>query len=119
MIALLFAVAVIAVARWRGFAALLGLAFAGFILIKFMFPALVVGTNPIAVGLIGSSAIMFVTLYAAHGFSARTTTALLGTLFGLVMVARSSAGGRPAGDISPGCPRRTTSCWPRRHPTCS
>ena len=87
VIALLFAVAVIAVARWRGFAALLGLAFAGFILIKFMFPALVVGTNPIAVGLIGSSAIMFVTLYAAHGFSARTTTALLGTLFGLVMIA--------------------------------
>ncbi len=87
VIAILFAVAVIAVARWRGFAALLGLVFAGFILIKFMFPALVVGTNPIAVGLIGSSAIMFVTLYAAHGFSARTTTALLGTLFGLVMVA--------------------------------
>ena len=60
MIAILFAVAVIAVARWRGFAALLGLAFAGFIMVKFMFPALVVGTNPIAVGLIGSSAIMFV-----------------------------------------------------------
>jgi hypothetical protein len=87
VIAILFALVVIAVARWRGFAALLGLVFAGFILIKFMFPALVIGTNPIAVGLIGSSAIMFVTLYAAHGFSARTTTALLGTLFGLVMVA--------------------------------
>ncbi|HET9646609.1 MAG TPA: YibE/F family protein, partial [Microlunatus sp.] len=72
---------------WRGFAALLGLAFAGFIMVKFMFPALVVGTNPIAVGLIGSSAIMFVALYAAHGFSARTTTALLGTLSGLVLVA--------------------------------
>ncbi|GAA3623029.1 YibE/F family protein [Microlunatus ginsengisoli] len=87
VIAILFAIAVISVARWRGFAALLGLAFAGFIMIKFMFPALVIGTNPIAVGLIGSSAIMFVALYAAHGFSARTTTALLGTLFGLVMVA--------------------------------
>jgi uncharacterized membrane protein len=87
VIALLFAAVVIAVARWRGFASLLGLAFAGFIMVKFMFPALVVGTNPIAVGLIGSSAIMFVALYAAHGFSARTTTALLGTLFGLVMVA--------------------------------
>jgi uncharacterized membrane protein len=87
VIAILFALAVIAVARWRGFAALLGLAFAGFIMVKFMFPALVIGTNPIAVGLIGSSAIMFVALYAAHGFSARTTTALLGTLFGLVMVA--------------------------------
>jgi uncharacterized membrane protein len=64
-----------------------GLGFAGFILVTFMFPALIVGTNPIMVGLIGSSAIMFVALYAAHGFSARTTTALVGTLFGLILIA--------------------------------
>jgi hypothetical protein len=81
------AVAVVAVARWRGFASLIGLAFAGFVLVKFMFPALIAGTNPIMVGLIGSSAIMFVVLYAAHGFSARTSTALVGTLFGLIMIA--------------------------------
>ena len=82
----IFALVVIAVARWRGFASLLGLGFAGFILVKFMFPALVAGSNPIMVGLIGSSAIMFVVLYAAHGFSARTTTALVGTLFGLILI---------------------------------
>jgi uncharacterized membrane protein len=52
-----------------------------------MFPALVAGSDPILVGLIGSSAIMFVVLYAAHGFSARTTTALVGTLFGLIVSA--------------------------------
>jgi uncharacterized membrane protein len=84
---LIFAAVVIVVARWRGFAALLGLGFAGFILATFMFPALIAGTNPIMVGLIGSSAIMFVALYAAHGFSARTTTALVGTLFGLILIA--------------------------------
>jgi uncharacterized membrane protein len=87
VIAVAFALAVIIVARWRGFAALLGLGFAGFILVKFMFPALVTGTNPLLVGLIGSSAIMFVVLYAAHGFSARTSTALVGTLLGLVTAA--------------------------------
>lgn len=87
ILALIFAVLVVVVARWRGFASLIGLAFAGFILIKFMFPALVVGSSPILVGLIGSAAIMFVVLYAAHGFSARTTTALLGTMFGLVLSA--------------------------------
>ena len=85
--ALIFAAVVIAVARWRGFASLIGLGFAAFIMVKFMFPALVAGTNPLAVGLIGSSAIMFVVLYAAHGFSARTSTALVGTLFGLVLIA--------------------------------
>ncbi len=87
VITLIFAAAVIIVARWRGFASLVGLGFAGFILVEFMFPALVSGTNPVIVGLIGSAAIMFVVLYAAHGFSARTTTALLGTLFGLILSA--------------------------------
>jgi uncharacterized membrane protein len=87
VMALIFAVVVIVVARWRGFAALIGLGFAGFILVTFMFPALIAGSNPIMVGLIGSAAIMFVALYAAHGFSARTTTALVGTLFGLILIA--------------------------------
>jgi uncharacterized membrane protein len=87
VLGLVFAIVVVVVARWRGFAALIGLGFAGFILIAFMFPALIAGTNPIMVGLVGSSAIMFVALYAAHGFSARTTTALVGTLFGLILIA--------------------------------
>ncbi len=87
VLTIVFALVVIAVARWRGLASLLGLAFAGLILVKFMFPALVAGQNPLVVGLIGSSAIMFVVLFAAHGFSARTTTALVGTLFGLVLSA--------------------------------
>ena len=92
LLTLIFAVAVVAVARWRGLAALIGLAFAGFILVKFMFPALVAGSNPVLIGLIGSSAIMFVVLYAAHGFSARTTTALVGTLFGLILAAGLGVG---------------------------
>lgn len=84
---LLFVVAVVAVARLRGFMAIVGLGWAFFIMVYFMFPALVSGSNPIVVGLVGGSAIMFVVLYAAHGFSARTTTALLGTLFGLITAA--------------------------------
>ncbi len=87
VLGIVFALVVVAVARWRGLASLLGLAFAALILVKFMFPALVAGQNPLVVGLIGSSAIMFVVLYAAHGFNARTTTALVGTLFGLVLTA--------------------------------
>lgn len=84
---ILFVLAVVAVARLRGAIAVGGLAFAGFIMTQFMFPALIVGHDPVLVGLVGSSAIMFVVLYAAHGFSARTTTALVGTLFGLILAA--------------------------------
>lgn len=86
--AIIFAAVVILIAQpRRGIAALLGLAFAMLMMAYFIFPALISGSNPIMVGLIGCSAIMFVVLYATHGFSARTTAALLGTLFGLLIVA--------------------------------
>lgn len=90
MFGLIFVASIVAVARLRGLIAMIGLGFAGFVMIQFMFPALVSGSNPVMVGLIGSSAIMFVVLYATHGFSARTSTALIGTLFGLVISAALS-----------------------------
>jgi uncharacterized membrane protein len=83
VLALCFTLVVGAVARLRGLLALLGLGFAFAVLFLFMLPALLHGSSPLWVSLVGSSTIMFVVLYLAHGFSARTTTALLGTLFGL------------------------------------
>jgi uncharacterized membrane protein len=87
VLAIAFVLVVGAVARLRGLRALLGLAFAFVVLLKFVLPALLEGSSPTWVTLAGASAIMFVVLYLAHGFSARTTTALLGTLFGLALTA--------------------------------
>lgn len=44
------------------------------------------GESPTWVSLVGSAAIMFVVLFRAHGFSVRTTTALIGSLSGLALV---------------------------------
>jgi uncharacterized membrane protein len=87
VLAIAFAVVVGLVARLRGLASLVGLAFAFFILFRFVLPGLLSEESPTLVSLVGSAAIMFVVLYLAHGFSARTTTALVGTLFGLTLVA--------------------------------
>ncbi|MCZ2830660.1 YibE/F family protein [Modestobacter sp. VKM Ac-2986] len=87
VLAIAFTAIVGAVARLRGLLALLGLGFAFAVLLTFMLPGLLDGGSPIWVSLVGSSTIMFVVLYLAHGFSARTTTALLGTLFGLALSA--------------------------------
>jgi uncharacterized membrane protein len=87
-----FAVVTVAVARLRGLAALVGLAFAFFVMLQFLLPGLLGDSSPTLVSLVGSAAIMFVVLYLAHGFSARTTTALVGTLFGLALVAVLGAG---------------------------
>ena len=82
----LYAVVVIAVARWRGLRAIIGLVGAYAVLVAFILPALIEGQPALPVALTGSAAIMFGVLYFAHGFSARTSTALLGTLFGLGII---------------------------------
>lgn len=82
-----FAVVVTAVAGFRGFRALVGLVIAFGVIGVFMLPALLRGEDPLAVGLVGSAAIMFVVLYLAHGFTRRTTAALLGTFAGLAVTA--------------------------------
>jgi uncharacterized membrane protein len=85
ILAILFAVVVVALSRWRGLAALSGLAVSIFILLLFVLPAILDGKNPLAVAIVGSSAIMFVALYLAHGINARTSTAVLGTLASLAL----------------------------------
>lgn len=84
-LAVLFVVAVLAVARLRGLMALVGLGVAAWILLGFMLPAIIAGKPGMAVALAGSTAIMFIVLYVAHGVSIRTSAALAGTLLGLAV----------------------------------
>lgn len=86
-LALAFAILVVVVARWRGLFAMLGVGVTLLALMKFMLPALLAGENGLAVAIVGSTAIMLVVLYLAHGVSIRTTAALFGTLFGLALTA--------------------------------
>ncbi|MFL6160001.1 MAG: YibE/F family protein [Marmoricola sp.] len=82
-----FVVVVALVARLRGILALISLGFGGYVLLKFMLPALLSGSDGMAVSLAGSAAIMFVVLYLAHGPTVRTSAALAGTLLGVGVTA--------------------------------
>ncbi|GAB4047133.1 YibE/F family protein [Catellatospora paridis] len=81
----LFAAAVIAFARWRGVASLVGLVVSFGVLLAFILPAIVRGEPPLAVAIVGSAAIMFAVIYLTHGVSVGTSMALLGTLAALVL----------------------------------
>ena len=83
----IFAVVVIAVARWRGVMALIGLGFAGVVVGFFVVPGLLTGESAVPVAVVGSVAIMYVVLYTTHGFSIRTSAALAGTLAGIALTA--------------------------------
>ena len=92
VLAAAFAVVTVAVARWRGFRALLGIVVAFVVLAVFMLPALRDGAPAVPVALVASAAILFAVIYLAHGVSLRTSAALLGTLTSLVLAAVLSWG---------------------------
>lgn len=86
VLALIFVVAVVALARWKGVGAIGGLLASLLVLIVFMLPSLLRDNNAIAVALVGSSVIAFVALYLAHGINIATTVALLSTFASLVLI---------------------------------
>jgi uncharacterized membrane protein len=92
MLAIAFAVVIVAVARWRGLRALAGIVIAFVVLVVFMLPALRDGAPAVPVALVASSAILFAVIYLAHGVSLRTSAALLGTLTSMLFAALLSWG---------------------------
>jgi uncharacterized membrane protein len=86
-LALIFGVLVVALGRLRGVTALVSLAGTVAIVVAFVLPAILDGRSPVLVAVVGASAIAFVALYVSHGFTVRTTVALLGTLSGLAVTA--------------------------------
>ena len=82
-LAVVFAALVVLLGRMRGVAALLGLAASIAVLLAFVIPAILQGSSPVLVASVGAGAIGFLVLYLAHGFTSRTTVALIGTLTGV------------------------------------
>ncbi|HXV92305.1 MAG TPA: YibE/F family protein [Pseudonocardia sp.] len=91
LLAGLFAVAVLLLGRWRGLASLAALGGTFAVLLLFVLPAILAGRDPLAVAVVGSGLIMFAVLYLTHGFSARTSAAVLGTLLSLALIGVLSA----------------------------
>ncbi|MGW2896768.1 YibE/F family protein [Streptomyces sp. NPDC001212] len=86
LLAGLFALAVVVVGRMRGVMALVALAISFLVLNLFILPAILQGSNPLVVAVVGASAIMLIALYMCHGLSARTSVAVLGTLISLMLI---------------------------------
>ncbi|WP_336991692.1 YibE/F family protein [Leucobacter sp. VD1] len=87
ILALVCIAVVIAVGRIRGLLAIVALGISASVILAFLLPALVAGSPGLPVGVVASSAIMFVILYLVHGFNMRTTSALVGTLCGIAIMA--------------------------------
>ncbi|MFJ8882220.1 YibE/F family protein [Streptomyces sp. NPDC102402] len=86
LLAGIFALAVVVVGRLRGLMALIALAVSFGVLTLFILPAILQGSNPLVVAVIGASAIMLIALYTCHGLTARTSVAVIGTLISLLLI---------------------------------
>lgn len=86
-VALVFALIVVFVGRWRGALSLVGVGAAITLLVTFILPAILAGKPPVPVAITGAIGIMVIVLYLAHGISHRTTAALFGSVFGILFTA--------------------------------
>ncbi|MEU5869938.1 YibE/F family protein [Glycomyces sp. NPDC047369] len=80
-----FALAVVAFGRWKGLRSLVSLGLTFAVVLLFMVPAVLDGSSPVLVAIVGAAAIMLVSLYLAHGWNRTTTVAVVGTLASLVL----------------------------------
>jgi uncharacterized membrane protein len=81
----MFAAAIIALGRWKGVRAILGLAFTFAVIIWFMIPRILDGANPVTISVFAAIFIFMFTLYIVHGIGRMTTAAVLGTSISLMV----------------------------------
>lgn len=86
-----FVLIVLLFARWRGLLALVGLGVSLLIVAKFVVPAILDGTSPVAVAIVGALAVMFVTIALAHGVGPQSMAAMVGTSVSLALIVALAA----------------------------
>lgn len=85
VLVLVFVALVVVLGRWHGVRALLGLALSLGIVVEFLAPAILAGRPPLLVALVGSLAVMVVTIGLSHGAGLKSLAAMLGTATALAL----------------------------------
>jgi uncharacterized membrane protein len=87
VLVLIFAALVVVLGRARGALSLLGLALSLGVILVFVVPAILDGKSPLAVAIVGSSAVMLATILLAHGTGPKSLAAIVGTSMSLLLTA--------------------------------
>lgn len=87
LLSVFFLVLVVIFARKRGITSVIGMLVSLAVLVCFVVPSIVSGSDPLVVSLVGCVLIAAFSLFLAHGFNKRTAIAFVGTLLTLGCVA--------------------------------
>lgn len=80
---LIYFILVLLVGGWQGLGSVLGLAVSILVILKVIIPMTLAGWDPVWVSILGGLCVLLPSIYFSHGFNAKTTIALLGTMLGL------------------------------------
>lgn len=87
LLAFLFVLAVIAIGRFKGLRALIVLVITFLIILNFIIPKILAGSNPLFISIIGSFFILLTAIYITEGFKKTSTIAIFSILFSLIITA--------------------------------
>jgi uncharacterized membrane protein len=86
-LAIALGILAVLVARWRGLLALVGVAISVVLVVTFLVPAILAGSDPVLTSLVAALAVMFVTLLLTYGPGAQSLAAALGIGLSLLLAA--------------------------------
>ena len=84
-LAFLFGLIVIAIGRLKGFRALVVLLLTFLIILKFIIPKILTGSDPLLIAIIGSLFILILSVYITEGFKRTSTIAIFSILVSLII----------------------------------
>lgn len=84
-LALIFAIAIILISRWKGLRSLISLAFSLYIIIGYIIPQILNGKDPLQVSIIGSIMLLAVTLYLTYGWNLKTHASVVSMILVLLL----------------------------------
>lgn len=87
LLALVFAALVIALGRLKGMLSLIGLGLSLIVVLQFIVPAILDGSPPLLVAIVGGMAVMLATLLLTHGIGPTSLAAALGAAGALIVIA--------------------------------
>ncbi len=82
---IVFALVLIIIGRWKGFRSLVSLAISFLVLIKYIIPGIINGSNPVTITIIGSFIILLAIIYITEGLNATSHLAVFSIFLSLLI----------------------------------
>src|SRR3989344_4391164 len=85
LLAAIFALTVLAVGKWKGVKSIIGLVLSFVVIMYFILPLIIRGSNPLLVGLAGAFLILTIIIYITEGFNSKAHLAVISILLSLTI----------------------------------